>query len=68
MRSVHEPERRRWQGFLALWVFAGVALFTIGLIVVFALRHGHRIGAVAVLLGIVCLAIGNLVRLAGRGA
>lgn len=58
----------RWQVFLAFWLFAGVALLTIGIATFVAVRHSHRIGGFLAALGVGCLAIANLVRLGRRGS
>jgi threonine/homoserine/homoserine lactone efflux protein len=61
-----DPQPRRWHEFVAFWFFAGVLLITIGIVMIVTVRHGDRVGAVAALLGIICVGAGNLVRLAGR--
>jgi hypothetical protein len=63
----HEGLRSdRWQGFIAFWLLGGLTLLVIGIAMFAAVRHGHRVGAVIVLIGIVCFAIGLLVWRAGR--
>lgn len=47
---------------------AGLVLLGLGIGVLVAVSHGHRVGGVIVLAGFVCLAIGIGVRRAGRRA
>ena len=58
----------RWQSFVAFWLFSGLVLLAIGIAVFFTVSHGHRVGGLIGLAGIVCLAIGFLVLRAGRQA
>jgi hypothetical protein len=60
--------RERWQVFIAFWLLAGLALLTIGIAVFAALSHAHGLGASLLLSGVVCLAIGIVVRRAGHRA
>jgi len=62
------PQADRWQTFIAFWLLAGLTLLTVGIATFAAVRHAHRIGGVIVLLGIICLAIGLIVRRAGQRA
>jgi hypothetical protein len=59
-------DSERWQVFVAFWLLGGLALLVIGIAVFAAVRHGHRIGAVIALVGVVSLAIGFVVWRAGR--
>ena len=56
----------RWQSFVAFWLLGGLVLLAIGIEMFAAVRHGHRVGGLIALLGIVCLVIGLLVRRAAR--
>jgi hypothetical protein len=56
----------RWQLFVAFWLLGGLALLVIGIAVFAAVHHGHRVGAVIALVGVVSVAIGLVVRRAGR--
>jgi uncharacterized membrane protein YgdD (TMEM256/DUF423 family) len=56
----------RWQSFIAFWLVAGLALLGLGIGVFVAVHNGHRVGGVLVLLGIVCFAVGLIIRRASR--
>jgi hypothetical protein len=56
----------RWQGFVAFWLIGGLALLVLGIAVFAAVHHAHRVGTVIALAGVVSLAIGLVVRRAGR--
>lgn len=58
----------RWRGFIAFWLVGGLALLVTGIWMFAAVRHGHRVGGLIGLAGIVCLAIGFLVLRAGHRA
>jgi heme/copper-type cytochrome/quinol oxidase subunit 4 len=72
VRSVpHLPRQdvsldERWQTFIAFWLLAGLTLLTVGIAVLAAVSHGHRIAAVLLLAGVICLAVGFTVWRAGR--
>jgi hypothetical protein len=59
-------QSERWQGFVAFWLLAGLALLVIGIGMFAAVHHGHRVGAVIALVGAVSLGIGLVVWRAGR--
>jgi uncharacterized membrane protein len=56
----------RWLTFIAFWLLAGLTLLTVGIAMFAVVRHAHRVGAFIAFLGIICLAIGLLVRRGGR--
>ena len=56
----------RWRSFVAFWLIAGLTLLVTGIAMFVAVHHGHRVGGVIVLVGIVCFVIGFLVWRAGR--
>lgn len=62
------PDDEHWQAFIGFWLVAGVALLVIGTATFAAVPHSHRIAALLMLLGILCLVIGLIVRRAAKRA
>jgi len=56
----------RWHVFVAFWFLAGLSLLTIGVGMWADVAHSHRVAALILLLGILCLAVGLIVRRAER--
>ncbi|HLX32116.1 MAG TPA: hypothetical protein VKR79_05030 [Gaiellaceae bacterium] len=51
---------------MAFWFLAGLSLLTIGVGMWADVAHSHRVAALILLLGILCLAVGLIVRRAER--
>jgi predicted lipid-binding transport protein (Tim44 family) len=62
------PDYEHWQAFVGFWLVAGLALLLIGIAMFAAVAHSHRVAALLILGGIVCLAIGFIVRRAAQRA
>lgn len=56
-----------WQVFIGFWLLAGLSLFIIGIATLAAVTHSHRLAAILMLLGVLCIVIGlTVLRAAGR--
>ncbi len=66
-RQTSSPDEH-WQVFIGFWLLAGLTLFIIGIAMFAAVAHSHRLGAILMLLGIVCIVIGLTVLRAARRA